>query len=145
VPSTVAVGYDNPMDWQAGSQKKAVDDRSKEGYDRPWEWSTHPLPQALPPKDSRPATEYDQPWDQKVKGIEKDLMKAKGSSSASSGLAQAVAAAATGDGSSSRIISVKKTNDARPPEEYDDPWDQKAKKLQDKLAGGMVILLLLAV
>ena len=103
-------GYDKPWDWKP--HKK--DDRAQEGYDKPWDWKPHQ-------KDNRPQTEYDQPWDQKAKGIEKEIMKAKGAMGG-------------------EIPRGRKDNDIRPPEEYDTPWDQKAKKLfsnsQGKLPSG---------
>ena len=47
-------GYEKPWDWS----KQKMDDRPQEGYEKPWDWSQHR-------KDDRPMQEYEEPWHQK--------------------------------------------------------------------------------
>jgi hypothetical protein len=112
-------GYDKPWDWKP--HKK--DDRAQEGYDKPWDWKPHK-------KDDRPATEYDQPWDQRAKGIEKEILKAKGPSVGGANVRGGVDVPPSVSSAAAAVAPRgRKENDIRPVEEYDTPWDQKAKKL----------------
>lgn len=111
-------GYDKPWDWKP--HKK--DDRPPEGYEKPWDWRPHQ-------KDDRPPEEYEEPWDQKAKDIEIDLIHAK---SAKDAAAAAAAAGKETVPSANGILGPamgRKSDDTRPVDEYDDPWDQKMKKM----------------
>ena len=112
-------GYDKPWDLQP--HKK--DDRGQDGYDKPWDLKPHL-------KDERPSQEYEVPWDQKAKNIERDLMAAKRAKDASRN--QADGRAAQGN-----VARPGKMEDTRPSGEYDEPWDQKMKKLVGK-AGNFI-------
>lgn len=105
-------GYEKPWDWKPHMK----DDRSQEGYEKPWDWKPHQ-------KDDRPQEEYEEPWDQKAKALQQELLGSSeqaGASASSNG-----AAASCG----LKKEDPKKADDLRPLEEYDEPWDQKAKQL----------------
>ena len=100
-------GYEKPWDWKP--HKK--DDRVQEGYEKPWDWKPHQ-------KDERPPDEYESPWDEKAKQLEKNLLKKAVNSCGSKDCGKA-----SGEGEG----DVRREGDMRPPEDYDEPWDQKLK------------------
>ena len=101
-------GYEAPWDWKP--HKK--DDRAQEGYEKPWDWKPHQ-------KDERPPDEYEAPWDEKAKQLEKNLLKKAVNSCGSKDCGKAGSVSGEGD--------VRREGDLRPPEDYDEPWDQKLK------------------
>lgn len=116
-------GYDKPWDLQPHMK----DDRGQEGYDKPWDLKPHL-------KDMRPQQEYEMPWDKKARDIERDLIAAKRAKDAAKGsgdglaLPSGMTAPPGGVGIPSRV-DASRMADTRPVSEYDEPWDQKKKKL----------------
>lgn len=117
-------GYDKPWDLQPHMK----DDRGQEGYDKPWDLKPHL-------KDMRPAQEYEMPWDKKARDIERDLFAAKRAKDAAAkggdGLALASGRATPPSvaGLPPSRLDASRMADTRPVSEYDEPWDQKKKKL----------------
>ena len=102
-------GYEKPWDWKP--HKK--DDRGQEGYEKPWDWKPHQ-------KDDRPTSEYEEPWDHKAKDIEHELMQAKSAKEAAK---------------LEKKEDPQRAEDMRPPDEYDEPWDQKKNRLANAQMG----------
>lgn len=114
-------GYDKPWDLQPHMK----DDRGQEGYDKPWDLKPHL-------KDMRPAQEYEMPWDKKARDIERDLIAAKRAKDAAKGgdgLALSSGMAAPPVVGLPSRLDASRMADTRPVSEYDEPWDQKKKKL----------------
>ena len=104
-------GYEKPWDWKPHRK----DDRGQEGYEKPWDWKPHQ-------KDDRPMEEYEEPWDNKA-------IEELGLPPSSSEVPDRDAHSSPGaSGGGTPPPGTSRAGDARPAEEYDEPWDQRKNK-----------------
>lgn len=111
-------GYEKPWDWKPHMR----DGRGPEGYEKPWDWKPHM-------KDDRPKKEYEEPWDKKGKSVENEVIVAK----------IAKEAAKVQQGRTTEDVRGKPhMKDGRPPTEYEEPWDTKAKDIETELIAAKI-------
>lgn len=126
-------GYEKPWDWKPHLK----DGRGPEGYEKPWDWKPHM-------KDDRPPKEYDEPWDKKAKNIENEVIAAKIAKEAvKAGGKDGAAAAAAAAAVASQVRAPEDAQkphlkDGRPPNEYEEPWDKKAKDIESELIAAKI-------